>query len=198
MSTYSQLISSVNTLTKRPDLVDDTALAIKQATIQAHSSDFYPKDLFETGISFTTSDYRQSLNYKLLLPLWRSLKYLRKYDAVNLAAGAELKAIPTEKVVDSYGAERNDVIYLAGQVYQIKSSTQEQYYLLGAYLHPDTNPDTYTSWIAEECPLLIAYKAASIVAGMIGNTEMKTNHEREASILMDQIHRANIGSIIGE
>ena len=192
---YSSLLQDVYDLTKRPDLVAETAIGVKTATLQLHSSDFYSKDLYETGISFTTSDYLQTLDYKLLLPRWRQIKYLRKYDAVGLTAGKKLDPIVIEKVLDGYKIERTDVFYLAGSVYQIKCSTQEQYFLLGAYLFPDVNPTTFTSWIADEYPYAVAFKAASIALKMVGLMDVADTFERQSIIFANEIASANITTV---
>ena len=54
MTVFSDLLSDVYAVTNRPDLVADTKLAVRTATLKAHRSDFYPKDLFETGLTFST------------------------------------------------------------------------------------------------------------------------------------------------
>jgi len=192
---YATLISSVYDLTKRPDLVAETALGVKSAVLQLHSMDYFSKDLYETGISFTTSDYIQSLDYKTLLPRWRAIKYIRKYNAVGLAAGRELKAISIEKVLDSYNIERTDIFYLAGSVYQIKSSTQEQYFLLGAYLFPNTDPVNWSSWIADEYPTAVVFKAASIVHRAVGQEELANSMEKQAGIFAMEIINTNIETV---
>jgi len=193
--TYTSLLQDVYDITKRPDLTAETAIGVKSAVLQLHQADFYTKDIFETGISFPTSDYTQQLDYKTLLPRWRQMKYLRKYDAVGLAAGKELDPVAIEKVLDSYKIERTDIYYLAGSVYQIKSSTQEQYYLLGAYLFPDTSPTTFTSWIADEYPFAVAFRAASIVFKMIGRLDTATDMDKQAAIFAAEIAIGNIETV---
>ena len=209
---FAELLAAVYILTVRPDLVGETTLAIQQATLQLHRQDYYSKDLFETGISFPTSDYTQSLNYRQLIPTWRALKYLRKYQTDQSysqwpiwdlpltplpAPGYEIKVIEIEKVLDDYKQERYDVAYLAGEVIQIKSSTQEQYYLLGCYVNPVITPDVnYNSWIALDHPYAIVYKAASIVAGIIGNDALQKAFDTQAQIEAAEITINNL-SLVG-
>lgn len=192
---YTSLLSDVYDITKRPDLVAETAIGVKAAVLQLHNADFYAKDLYETGISFSTSDYIQSLEYKLLIPRWRSIKYLRKYDAVGQVAGKMLTPITTEKVLDSYKIERTDIYYLAGNVYQIKLSTQERYFLLGAYLFPSIDPSNFISWIADEFPYAVAFKAAVNVMIAIGQLEVAAALEKQAKIFIDEIAVGNIETV---
>ena len=48
MTTFSDLFDSVVTVTKRPDLVAETTLALKRAIIKEHSAIDYPRDLKKT------------------------------------------------------------------------------------------------------------------------------------------------------
>lgn len=196
MSLYTDTIANVYTLTNRADLVNETALAVKSATLKSHRMDYFAKDLYETGISFTTSEYIQTLAFSAIIPLFRTMKYLRKYDAVELAAGAFLKGITPEQVVDGYGIERTDVFYQAGAAIQIKSSTQEQYFLLGVYLNANVDPSAYDSWIATEYPYLIAFEAANIVLKGIGQAELGNAQSQLAAEDRDQLIRNNT-EIIG-
>jgi len=64
MATFAELVADVYIATNRPDLVTQTALAVKVATLKAHQTDFYPKDIFETGIQWNPVAYVQSLSYR--------------------------------------------------------------------------------------------------------------------------------------
>lgn len=89
--TLTELTTAVYAITNRPDLVNETWVAIQSATLKAHQSDYYWKDIFETGLSFDTADYNQSFQYRQVIPLWRSSKYIRKFPnsaELNLAAQA--------------------------------------------------------------------------------------------------------------
>ena len=70
--TFDELLSEVYICTNRPDLVDETKAAIRSATIKWHNSDFYSKDLFETGISFESSSFVKTLDIYALYSNFRS------------------------------------------------------------------------------------------------------------------------------
>lgn len=168
--TLAELIAAVYVETKRPDLVDRTKQAVKSATLKLHQLEYFQKDVFETGIIFDTSDYYQSFEYKTTIPRWRSAQYFRKYDYSMPPGRAtdDFDIVTIGAVRDEYGAERNDITYLAGNVYQFKSATQFQYMLMGCYLNPDLDDVTFTSFIAEEYPFAIVYEAARIICKGIG------------------------------
>ena len=196
MTAFTAIVADVYTCTNRPDLVAETEMAVKSATLQLHRSDFFSKDIFETGISFTTSDYVQQLEYRLAVPRWRSMKYLRKWDNTGTGrAGQELTAVPIEKILDGYGVERTNIFYLAGSVYNIKSSTQEQYYLLGCYVNPEISGAYYSSWIADEYPNAIVYRAATIVLKQIHQDDLAAKFEQLAAIETQEILMANIETV---
>lgn len=169
MATLNELISDVYVLTNRPDLVSETKLAVKKATLKMHHSDFYAKDLWETGISWNPVNYIQSLAYKNLNPLWRSLKYLRKYQ--DGVPGAFFTFLTPEQSLDRYGVQKDDMCYLAGDQIEIRSSTQDAYMLLGAYLNPNLSDDNFSSWIADDHPYAIITDAAASVFKTIGQDE---------------------------
>lgn len=175
MSTsLTSLVNDVITLTNRPDLVGETTLAVKAATLKAHQHDDWIKDLTEYSVNFGTSDYFQSLDYKALIPLWRKPRYIRKYDATAVTGGPGdfFTYIVPEKVVDEFGANRTDIFYVAGANIQLRSSTQFQYALLSAYLNPDITGTGYSSWIADDHPFAVIYEAAAIVFKSTGYDEM--------------------------
>lgn len=168
---FSELCQEVYTITGRPDRVAETQLGVRNATLKAHQSDYYPKDLFESAIQFSTLDYVQNLDYRALLPNWRAFKYLRKVDITTGTPGRELNIILPEQIFDLYKVQKQDICYLAGAYIQINSSTREQYYILGCYLNPIIDIKNYNSWIALDHPYAIVMDAAATVFKAIGKDE---------------------------
>lgn len=177
MATLASLLTDLYDITKRPDLVAESKLAIKMATQKLHHSDFYPRDLTEEAIAFTTPAYLQSIEYKTVFPTFRALSYLRKLDSVG-TPGKEFTTITPLQVLDSYKRERVDVCYLAGIMLEIKSSTQDAGVIVGYYQHPDTTETGYSSWIADEYPVYILMEAAATIFKMIGFDEQAAMFNR--------------------
>lgn len=189
---FSELCAEVYTITGRPDRVAETESAVKAATLKAHQSDFYYKDLFESGIAFDSASFVQNLDYRSLLPRWRALKYLRKYDATSGTPGKELDLIVPENVLDGYSVQRQDICYVAGAYVQINSATQEQYYLLGCYLNPDITKTGYTSWVALDHPYAIVFDAAATVFKAIGKDEETANYRQLVAEQIALLRGSNI------
>ena len=191
--TLAELIDEVYTITGRPDRVAETLSAVKSATLKAHQSDYYYKDLFESGLNLQTAAYSQSFDYRQTLPRWRALKYLRKYDPTTSTVGKLLDIIVPENVVDDYKVTRTDICYVAGAYIQINSSTEEQYYLLGCYLNPDITTDGYDSWVALDHPYAIIFDAAGTVFKAIGKDEEAAAYR---GLVAEQIAMIKMSNII--
>jgi len=158
-------------LTNRPDLVNETNLAVKAATLKAHQLDDWIFDFQEQSIQFSTSDYFQSLDYKSVFPLWRKPHYLRILDSTGTPVGDPLVYLTPEKVVDQYGANRTDIFYVAGSVVQIRTLSPQQYFAVGYYTNPDVTVTGFNSWIANDYPFAITYEATAIIFKTIGYDE---------------------------
>lgn len=167
MALFDDLVTEVYTKTNRPHLVDETNSAVKQATMYWHTVEFFPKDLFEVGIDFTTEGYLKSLAYRTVIPRYRQLKYIRKSDATG-AQGTRLNVITPTSSKDLYGNELTNVCYLAGENINIRSSTLLRYIIFGCYIYPNIVEANYSSWIATEFFHLIAWTAAANVLADVG------------------------------
>lgn len=192
-ATLTALVADVFSMTNRPDLVNQTILAVKAATLKAHHSDFYPKDIFETGVVFDSAAYLQSLEYKLLIPRYRALKYMRKTDVLATDTGLLFTVVVPEQIVDAYNVNKDDIVYLAGSVLNIRSSTLLQYLFMGCYVHPDITDDGYDSWIYLDHPFAIVYEAVAMIFKSIGFDEQATMFQR---IVAEQYAELKIDSVL--
>lgn len=190
----SELRQEVYTITNRPDLVAQTLTAIRAATLKIHQRDYFYKDLFETGISFTSSGYTQQIEYRLLIPKWRSLKYIRKTDVTGTEQGSFFDILVPENVLDDYKLNRSNICYVAGEVVQIRSKAEIQYAILGCYINPDITEATYSSWVALDHPYAIIFEAASMVFKMIGDTEQFAAYSDLAGMQLQEVVISNIQS----
>ena len=190
--TLTELISEVYTITNRPDLVSQTLTAVRSATLKLHQSDYYYKDLREQGVSFLSAEYVQQIEYRTLFPKWRALKYIRKTDITGTEQGKFLEVVTPESVLDDYKTNRSDVCYVAGEVVQIRSSTQVQYSIVGRYDNPDITQSGYESWIALDHPYAIVFEAASLVFKMIGDTDQFAAYSQLAGMQLVELRNSNI------
>jgi hypothetical protein len=189
MSTsFASLVADVMTLTNRPDLVNETNLAVRAATLKAHRNDDYIKDFAEYSVAFSSADFFQTLDYKSVIPLWRKPRYIRKYTTKG-GPGNFLTYLEPEKVVDSYGDNRTDIFYVAGMNVQIRSSDSLQYILVGAYINPDVTPAAFNSWIADDHPFAIIYEATAILFKTIGFDEQVVTYRQMVAEQMQELNK---------
>src|SRR5512139_3972949 len=189
---FTALLADVYTITNRPDLVAETTMAVRAATLICHHSDFYPRDLVESRVHFQTLANFQALAYRTLFPGFRALSYARKYES-GLAT-LTLSYIEPSDIFDSYNIAKEDVWYLAGEVIQIRSSTAFTDLLVGFYNNPTTLPDSYSSWIADLHPYAIILEAAASVLGMIGNLEDANRYSALAREQLMLLRNSNISA----
>jgi len=176
--TFDELVDEVYIITNRPDLVAETKSAVKAATLKAHKSDFYSKDIYETGIEFETATYNQSLDYISLISNFRAFKYLRRVTSATDEAGLFFTILTPDELLDAYGRNRTDVAYVAGRVLEIKSLVTFSQALLGCYVLPIVREGAYVSWVAEQYPYAIIHEAARKIFKTNGQSE-EANGQRE-------------------
>lgn len=182
--TLTELTQQVYTITNRPDRVAETASAITSATLKMHQSDYYWKDIYENGFNAGSDNiaYEHDIDYRAVIPLFRALKYIRKWtpDLTGQnplgCPGRLLTLVEPANVFDDYHQQKCDIYYAAGAFIHVRSSTMDQYYILGAYVNPNVLPDTYNSWIALDHPFAIIYEAAAMVFKSVGKDEEATTY----------------------
>lgn len=186
----SELIAAVYVETKRPDLVSETLQAVQESTNTIHSYQGFYKDLTEALIVFDDpTQYIQVLD-TYGLPRYRSVSYIRKASS-QMASVQQyglpwpnnytypptsfnfLKRVDLGDMLDDYGYEKTDVWYQAGKQVNIKSSTALGQILCGYYQNPllGSTDETFESWIADEQPWVIIYRAAGVVFSKTGDTD---------------------------
>lgn len=185
--TFAQLVAAVYTETNRPDLVAETTQALLEAVLTIHCSETFYKDIRESLIVFDNANaYIQQID-TTVLGLFRSVSYVRKTDPginmaeqfnSNLPNGSyltsqqliSLKRMDPSDPFDSYGYEKTDVWYQAGNQLNMKSSTPLGYAKIGYYAYPqlDGGGANFNSWIANELPYCLIYKAAANIFAKIG------------------------------
>ncbi|MND32931.1 hypothetical protein D3C87_725720 [compost metagenome] len=175
---FTEIFNEVIIITKRPDLVERTKQAIRSATIKAHHSDFYYKDIVEVPVQFTNLFFLQSFTPTEVVPQFRMAKYIRLWMGDQSGdVGKFLTPIQIENSLDLYNQKKVDVFYMAGQLLQIRGACTLDKVLFGCYVNPVITPEaSYSSWIAVEQPYAIVYEAARQVFKSISFTEQANEY----------------------
>lgn len=176
--TFDELVAEVISITKRPDLQTKIEANVRAATLKAHHSDFYYKDMFEIPVQFTNQFILQSFIPTDVAPLFRKVKYIRLWQGdIEGDVGKFFTPIQIENSVDQYGYIKTDVYYMAGQLLQLRGTQPLNKVLFGCYQHPVITPSTaYNSWIANEMPYAIVYEAARVTFKSISFTEQANEY----------------------
>jgi len=193
--TYAELIAEVYTQTNRPDLVNETAAAVRSATLKMHQISYWDRDLFETGIDFGDELFLQVLDFGTLIPLFRAIKYLRKADVTSQNLGKKFKVLTPDFALDDYNLEKSDVLYLSGNTLQIRSSTKFRYAVLGCYLYPNVTASGYNSWIANTSPYAIIHEAARAIMKSIG---LQEESAQQNQLVAEQVALLTISNTVAE
>jgi hypothetical protein len=176
--TYNELLDEVYTLTNRPDLVAETKTAVKAATLKAHHSDFYSKDIIEELLAIGSPAYIVDIDFLATLTNFRAIKYIRKWDVATSEAGDFIEVLEPEEVLDAYGDTKADVAYVAGSSIKVRSSTEISNLIIGYYTTPIVTDSGYSSWVATMYPYVIVFEAARVVFKTIGYDEQSATYER--------------------
>ena len=170
---FQEIYADVMTLTARPDLADETALAIRTATRGIHGRFNFPRDLATELVKLPNAIFTVSLDIQTLLPRMRTLSILRPLD-INFAPVDSVK-IPINELGDIYDPEYGNLLdyvaYLAGTSLNIRCMSGAYGFLIEYFQMPDVRSSAYTSWIAQLSPDAIIYSAAATVLATNGNQE---------------------------
>lgn len=170
---YQEMLDDILALTARPDLEVETELALRTATLNAHLTDAYPRDLQSTPVQLPNASYLTQLNIPTLFPKLRGLSKVQALD-VNYAPlivsqEKQISIIELGDIYDEYGALRNNVAYIGGDSINIRSLVNSSGYLVSWFKMPLVRRVEYNSWIAQLYPTIITFWAASLVLETNGN-----------------------------
>lgn len=184
---FNDLCTEVQTITNRPDLVNETQQAVRRATIKMHSLDFFAKDMRELPLVIPLPSNTVQIDMAIALPGFRAIAYIK--DTAVPAGGSALPTaskmyhkIDVSELFDEYQLEKQNIWYQGGQVINIKSSTAISSLAIGYYALPTVLPaGVYFSWIAVDMPYAIIDEASANIFRLTGNAEMARFYEQQVA-----------------
>lgn len=172
---FAEIQASVYTITNRPNLVNETILAIQEATMALHGIENWWRDRVEQQVVFSANGNYQQIPLATL-PRFRTFSYIRKFDPTGTdpltgisgggAPGDLFDPCPPDKLLDPYKITKDNIYYLTGggnaasAVAQLRSTVAFQYLLIAWMRFPQVDVATYQSWIAELYPYAIITAAS--------------------------------------
>lgn len=202
MTTFAELQASVITVTKRPDLVNETILALKRAIIKEHSAMDYPRDLARLSAALTQANpnnfkYELSLATLGLHPKARKIMDIREHinpalDAWSTNTGMQgqllFKERAPDNIFDAYGLEQRQYWYRLGSNLNIVAPRQVDNVLITYYAVPSTTVlATYSDWMADMYDYVLYTHAAAEIFRIIGKSD-----EYRFQLAMTQENRLDI------
>jgi len=190
-----ELQDEVQVIVRRPDLAAEIKSAVKAATLKLHHLDYFPKDLREVSLAFSEAVTLMQIEYASLLPDWRALAYLRPTDASYSDQRPFFTVLTPDQTVDTYQVNKENIVYLSGQILQLRACPAVTSVLLGYYAHPNITDAGYNSWIAREYPYAIVYDAAAKLFKKIGLDEQAGAMMRDAAELATEMRNSNVVAV---
>ena len=170
---FDSLLADIIVLTNRPDLEDESHIALRAATRNAHFSDFYPRDCQISSIQLPSMGYTAQLDVPSLFPMLRGIDRIQLLDAqylpVSFTPESQIQVAELGDIYDDFGRVRNNIAFLAGSNLNVRSILQGYGLLVTWFKSPQTKRELFDSWIAQEYPEVITFWAASIVLDTSGN-----------------------------
>ena len=180
MTTFAELESLVVEQTRRPEIPAVTQAAIRTATMRAHHTDFFPKDVTVGTITYAPNSaiFRDFSDVSSTLTRLRSIKALQGLEAVSMAPVESFEYRELDDVYDADGNRRPSIYNMIGDTLRIYPQTQTGLLQVFYYQSPNTVAPTYSSWIADTYPDELAAWAAAIVFARTGFAEMANEFQK--------------------
>lgn len=179
MTTFAELETLVIGQTRRPEIPAVTKAAIKSATLRAHHTDFFPRDLNTTLLTYTPSSTAILYDFPSIhatLVRLRSLQFLQGIDAATSAPVENLEYRTADDLFDSDGNRRPHVYTLIGatlRIYPVQATGAMNAFF---FQNPDVTEAGYSSWIADTYPDELAMWASAIVFARTGFLDMANQY----------------------
>lgn len=181
MTTFAEMEALVIGQTRRPEVAAITQAAIRTATLRAHHTDFFNRDLAMGTLSYTPSSSASLYDFadvSTTLIRMRAFQLLQCIDATTAVPTETLGYREVQDLYDSDNVMRTSVYTMIGdtlRIYPVAATGKLTAYY---YKNPVTTEIGYSSWIANEYPDELAVWAAAIVFARTGFAEMANDFQK--------------------
>ena len=180
---FAELLSEVNSITKRPDLEGRTRSTLRQAVMFAHRSNNYWRDLVaEQLITLPTTE-----GVLLLEDHFPRLRSIASFSgAIGGVARGEFEETAVDSLFDEYNERKKFWYFGTSTGIRYNSGGFEQA-LISYYVDPVVTESGFDSWIAVKYPDVIIRWATSLIFKSIGNNEEAAQELQIAQSLLQQL-----------
>lgn len=164
---FTELVSAVSDIVKRPDKTTQIENAINTALARTLFKNEFTHDLVETSIPLDSTLYTQTINLpSLIAPLVRFRKW--KYVKLTGVKGF-LQPIDPQNVFVPGGVQQVNCYYMIGSDLTVIAGGLSSALEVGYYQHPPILTGTNSFWLTDLCPYGIINRAAGEVFAAIGD-----------------------------
>lgn len=220
MATFSELQDGVYTITNRPDLVNETTVALRKALFKLHMADLWKQDIASASIDFSLLTPIEPNVPRWLIPISTFVRHRRPKNLRippqnlpwswpqsgnalfnppynQLPVSGSFEYLTEDNIFDSYNIEKPNYFYLAGSSLYIKAAWKPQtldyfYYQYPLFSSSD-DPDNITSWIADQFQDAVIEEAAGAVFKAIGKDDEAALYRNLFGENLQLLKQADIG-----
>lgn len=181
MTTYAELEALVIAQTRRPEVSAVTSAAIRTATLRAHHTDFFKRDLSMATLSYTPSSSAFLYDFPSIsstLVRNRAIQLLQCADPATALPTENLEYRELQDLYDADNVLRTSMYTLIGDTLRIYPQSATGRLDVYYYQNPITASLTFSSWIANDYPDELAMWAAAIVFARTGFAEMANDFQK--------------------
>lgn len=200
MTTFAEIQADVFQTTKRPDLVADTTIAIRKATMKFHSADDWLPDLVTVTVPLTplfSGDARFSIptNTAPFVRFRKEYMIRQLVSPPTSNSGQPLESLQLTDLYDrEYAIEKNNYYYRAGNSLTLRTAILWVNAAVTYFQYPITDELTYSSWIADAYRDMITEEACAHLFKMIGKDNVWEQYRAMFTENLAQLRMAHIVS----
>lgn len=186
--TYAELLAEIELLSKRSDIDDKIAIALRMTTLRVHQSDYFWRDLVEATVTFAESQ-EVTIDVSTQFTRFRQMDHIRYMDATSGALGSFLEPVAPSDLVDEYNYIREDRYYLAGTNLNMRFMYATAAAKVGYWQNPDVAAATYNSWVKDQMPDILIQGSLAYLFNMMGKQEEAKAINRMVGLEVDPTNR---------
>lgn len=186
---YTQIFEEVAGLTKKPLLLTETNIGIRNAIQKAHRAGQFWRDLVTVQIPDVLVEQVQSIDTSV--PPFVRFKQIGSVK--NPGRAQPLEVIDALNLTDYDGFFRVDCCYMIGRTLNIRSASPADNYSIIYYQMPDLLDITEVNdWVPELHQDYVVNAAAAYVLTLIGEQEIKQEVTQQAAMMLRDLVQDNL------
>ena len=171
---FTDMVTEVQGLVKRPDKAAAIGSAINSALSQYVFRTEFTHDLVETTIPVDANEYSQTIDLTTLDPAlirFRKWKYIKPYGVRGY-----ILPIDPQNVFVPGGSIQTDRYYMIGSKLTIITSALASSLSVGYFQHAPVLSGSNTFWLTDLCPYAVINRAAGEIFNAIGDPKSGSFH----------------------